>query len=947
VDTAQAGVAPEGIDALRAALADRYTIEHELGRGGMASVYHARDLRQPRAVAIKVLPSGDSGSVGQQRFRREIEVVAGLQHPHIVPLFDSGEAGGFHYYVMPVVEGETLRARLDRVTQLPISEAIRITREIAEALDYAHARGLIHRDVKPDNIFVSGGHALIADFGIARPVTPVTGVPLTGRGTAMGTPWYMSPEQGSGSDRLDARSDVYSLACVLYEMLGGEPPFTGRSVEVILARHRGEKVRSLRVVRPMVSPALQETIERALEKVPADRFASAGEFADALEKSARRGWWTRRRLASAAVLTLGAAGVAALWRFVIHPPQPLDPNKVVVFPLAVSPSGGRGGVGDEVALMIGSALEQTEPLKWIDGWTRLEPRQRSDITLLTAAVARRLTRRTGARWYLDGSIVRRSDSLTVILRLNDAKGDSVAARASATRTTPEGAHAGLDAVTLLLPRLLAPGRLIDLAGLRDRRPAAVATWLQGEREYRRANFGAALDYYLRAVAADSGFAWAALRGAQAASWENAIDEADALAAIALRHVEALPGRHRSLVRGLAAYLHGQPDSAVHWLRRALAEAPEWAEANMAIGEVYYHLLPRVAGPLDSLAEAAFAAAAMDTGFTPPTFHLAEIALRSGDVRRAERAVARFGMHDPEPQALAQLALMLGCVREGRVGVDWSRAARDDALEALRAADALAVAGAALGCAEDGFRAVLGASQAGAYGWGALLGLHGVLAAQGRTSEIALLVDSIGTGTAPLLHLVDALAGLPVETAAATVAGRLRERLGEHYDSASAVTRWLVGTWHAQRGDAAMVERIAADLAAEAAGTSSARVSRLARALAAWLPIMHGDTVATVAALVPLVAEGRREALEWDLAEPLPRERLLLASALLADGRAEEAHAAAALFDHPSPIAFLPYLPASLVVRETAARAMGRSDLASRYRERLRGLGRAELLAGGQ
>jgi serine/threonine-protein kinase len=308
VDTRETGGAPDGIDALRAALADRYTIEHLLGRGGMATVYRARDLRQPRAVAVKVLPLAADAD-GQQRFLREIEVVAGLQHPHIVPLFDSGQAGGYLYYVMPVVEGQTLRVRLQRDVQLPIAEAIRFTREIAEALDHAHARGVVHRDVKPENVYLSGGHALLADFGLARPDTPVDGAPLTGPGTTMGTPWYMSPEQGSGSDRLDGRSDQYSLACMLYEMLGGDPPFPGRSREMILARHRADKVPSLRVVRPKVPPALQEAIERALEKVPADRFATAGEFANALEHAARRRGWTRRRAFSAGALVVVSAAI--------------------------------------------------------------------------------------------------------------------------------------------------------------------------------------------------------------------------------------------------------------------------------------------------------------------------------------------------------------------------------------------------------------------------------------------------------------------------------------------------------------------------------------------------------------------------------------------------------------------------------------------------------------
>ncbi len=272
----------EDIERLRSALAGRYSIENEIGRGGMATVYCAEDPKHHRKVAVKILRPEIASTLGIERFLQEIEVLASLQHPHILPLYDSGQAEGFVYFVMPFVEGESLRARLSRERQLSLADAIQITREIAVALDYAHSRNVIHRDIKPENIMFSGGLAVLADFGIARAVSAADQGRLTQTGMAVGTPAYMSPEQGSGDVEVDGRSDIYSLGCVLYECLVGDPPHTGSSAQVILARKSVEPVRSLRVVRETVPESLEDVVMMALAKAPADRFATASDFAAAL-----------------------------------------------------------------------------------------------------------------------------------------------------------------------------------------------------------------------------------------------------------------------------------------------------------------------------------------------------------------------------------------------------------------------------------------------------------------------------------------------------------------------------------------------------------------------------------------------------------------------------------------------------------------------------------------
>jgi serine/threonine protein kinase/WD40 repeat protein len=272
----------DALTRLSATLADRYRVERELGAGGMATVYLAEDLRHHRKVALKVLRPELAAVIGAERFLHEITTTANLQHPHILPLHDSGTVDGTVFYVMPFVEGETLRDRLGREKQLPIDDAVRIAKEVASALDYAHRHGVIHRDIKPENILLHDGQALVADFGIALAASSAGGSRMTETGMSLGTPTYMSPEQAMGERTLDARTDVYALGCVLYEMLTGEPPFSGPTAQSIVAKVMTERPAPIRPRRDRVPAAVEEAVLTALEKLPADRFASAAEFARAL-----------------------------------------------------------------------------------------------------------------------------------------------------------------------------------------------------------------------------------------------------------------------------------------------------------------------------------------------------------------------------------------------------------------------------------------------------------------------------------------------------------------------------------------------------------------------------------------------------------------------------------------------------------------------------------------
>ena len=333
-----------GTERLTAALADRYRIERELGQGGMATVYLAEDLKHDRKVAIKILKPELAAVLGAERFVQEIKTTAALSHPHILPLFDSGDAGGFLYYVMPYLEGETIRDKLNRETQLGVEEAVRITTEVADALDYAHRNGVIHRDIKPENILLHDGRPMVMDFGIALALSAAAGGRMTETGLSLGTPHYMSPEQATAEKDLTSRSDIYSLGSVLYEMLTGEPPHMGNSAQAIILKIVTEDAAPVTKLRKSVPTNVAAAVARALERLPADRFESAQAFADALTNPAftitgaastvrSAGLPARRsRIASAVALTTVAA--LAIWGWLRHPPTVPEEAVRFIVPLA-------------------------------------------------------------------------------------------------------------------------------------------------------------------------------------------------------------------------------------------------------------------------------------------------------------------------------------------------------------------------------------------------------------------------------------------------------------------------------------------------------------------------------------------------------------------------------------------------------------------------------------
>jgi serine/threonine-protein kinase len=639
---------------LQAALSGRYVLEAELGHGGMAVVYRALDLKHHRPVAIKVLRPELAAALGPDRFLREIEIAAGLTHPHILSLHDSGEAAGLPYYVMPLVAGESLRDRLARAQALPPEDAIRIAWEVADALHYAHQHGVLHRDIKPDNILLAGDHAVVSDFGIARAVAVAGTEPLTQTGMTVGTPAYMSPEQAAGEPELDARSDIYSLGCVLYEMLTGAPPFAGRSAQAVLAQQRAQPPPPLRATRGAVAPQVEQVIRRALAKDRAARFATAAELRDALhgEVPRARVRSTRRRVAVAILGLAGAATLVFAAPWIWRKGPATDPNLVAVLPFRVSATDStlrflREGMLDLLAARLTGEFgpRAVDPRALLSSWRRAAPSASAE---LSEEATLRVVRGLGAGRVLSGGIVAAPPGIVIQASLAPVR--------AGRRATPSVASVtgSLDSLARLVDQLVAQllaresgeaaGRL---AALSSTSLPALRAYLDGEANYRQSNYEAAVRAFRQALAIDSTFALAGIGLRNAALWT--IASADAVpqglqAAWTFRN--RLSARDREFLGALVGPHYPTLPSYVEQLtgwERVVGQTPDRPEAWFELGEVYLHFAPLF--DLDAAparAAAAFSrAVALDSTLLAPLQHLYQIASIEGDTAAARRLGAVF------------------------------------------------------------------------------------------------------------------------------------------------------------------------------------------------------------------------------------------------------------------------------------------------------------------
>jgi hypothetical protein len=609
-------------------------------------------------------------------------------------------------------------------------------------------------------------------------------------------------------------------------------------------------------------------------------------------------------------------------------------------------------LAENVTDALREALTSSGYVRVVDAWPLLDERQRSNPRTVSAERARAITRRQGGGFYVGGQILR-GDSVRVFLQLEDLAADS--SRSWQLVFGPAvGAWAiGVQAARELLPLLIPAGRGVDLTSLVNLSPAATASFLQGERAYRRGRFKEALEHYRTAVRADSTFALAYLKGAQSASWDYRLTEARELIGVALAHEAALSPRYAHFARGFGHYLDFRADSAVQEFRQVLELDPEWAEAWARLGEVYTHLLPRDS-PLDSLAAAAFVEARrLDPTFAPVLYHLLEITLRKGNARDAGRLMEQFRHGQPDSVELVATELMLQCVERGPQAVDWRAATLRSPRYVTEAARSLAVGGLHQPeCSTAAWNGILAYDTTSPpsrvdYRWGALLALQSVLLAQARYPEIERLLEQdtvFGADLRGQLYILDAVAGAgaAIDSHAAVAANRLREVYGAAPKDMGSPELWHLGIWEANQGRAAEAHAIGDTLAARAARSSDREEILLAQSVTARAALARGDSAGALKLLEELVPTTGRAALTWSPWESLGGERLLLAQLRLARGEFAEALRVARNFDAPAPVPYVLYLPASLRLRLQAARAIRDEGLAQRARDRLVALGRRDL-----
>jgi serine/threonine-protein kinase len=681
-------------DRLKAALADRYTIEREIGAGGMATVYLAEDLKHRRKVAVKVLRPELAVVLGVDRFLKEIELTANLQHPNILPLFDSGESDGILFYVTPYVSGGSLQEMLNREKQLSIEQSIEITKAVAAALEHAHRQDVIHRDITPENILFQDGVPVLADFGISLALRAADSQRLTETGLSLGTPAYMSPEQISADRALDARTDVYSLGSVLYEMLTGEAPYTGATAQVVMAKRLTEPVPSARRIRSGVPERLDAALQRALAQAPADRWPNAAALATALdapERSAKvalesHGAATRWRwvLAAAAIVMAGAVGWWAATsrsaRSARESPSEASPSVVAVFPFSVSGTDELDYLGEGMVDFLSTALDGAGELRIIDPFAALSVTQ--DVGgVPSPAEGRGLAARLGAGRYILGSVFSAGGRLRFRAVLYGSDGE-VVSDAEIRVSGESGIYEAVDELArqLVASRSeLASARLTALAARTTASLPALKAYLDGERTLRAARWAEAIEPLQRAVAIDSSFALAWYRITVAALWTFQ----DSLARHAIERAIELSGplseRDKRLFAATRAWVIGDGLEAARLYRNIVTSYPDDLEAWLYLGDVQWHYNPLNGLPAMQSREAFERAVALDPTNREALFHL----------RHAAAWSERWADYD----SLASLLLDISpdhyeapVTRLERAFATGDGLARTRALESLKVAD---------------------------------------------------------------------------------------------------------------------------------------------------------------------------------------------------------------------------------------------------------------------
>ncbi len=639
----------EVLERLTQALHERYRLERCVGQGGMATVYLAEDLKHHRQVAIKVLRPELSAALGTERFLREIELAAQLQHPHIVPVYDSGSAEGLLYFVMPFVEGETLRDLVRREGQVPLVRAAEIIREAASGLQYAHDQGVIHRDIKPENIMLSGGHAVVADFGIARAVDASRSddVNITGTGIAIGTPAYMSPEQAT-ADTVDARTDQYALACVFYELVTGKQAFAAPTVQAMLSSMlTGPRPRLSGTVEG-VPPTVDGATQRALDTDPSRRFDSITAFARAVgEESSEvaaaaresRRW---RRLAIALPLLVVALG--AVWLLIFGVPGRIvvsGAETIAVVPFAASGPGTEGIGEGMVDLMAGNfdgvgPIRAIEPRAVMREWRRRVHDGDGDLDDALA-----VARSANAASVLIGSIVATGGTARLTAELYDVSGQRLAG--DFVDGPADSLLALADGLALKVLRQIWSSReplpSANSSGITSASMPAIRAYLTGERYHRQGVWDSAKVAFEQAVSADSTFSLAWYRLANTLGWQGAYLTPRAIEAAsrAVQFSGSLPPRMRSLLVAYNLFTNGDPaatDSAVRYVDRYPGDADGW----YLLGESRYHTRGYDPRPPSELLEPFDRVIALDSSLTPAAIHPIEIAIANRDTELLTRYV---------------------------------------------------------------------------------------------------------------------------------------------------------------------------------------------------------------------------------------------------------------------------------------------------------------------